>query len=347
MYLPVGTVECACFQTAVMQEAEKEKPRPLEGGDEGSSRSISEPHPTFAMVMRGAVRIGISGWRYGGWRGSFYPRGLPQRSELAYAAGHFNAIELNGSFYSLQRPEHFARWYEETPAGFVFAVKGSRYVTHMLRLLRVETALANFFAQGVLRLQEKLGPILWQFPPQMKFEPARFEAFFSMLPRTQGEAAELGRLHDERLKDRSWLDVGVDRPLRHAVEIRHESFVSAEFIALLRKHRIGLVVADTVDWPLLMDLTADFVYVRLHGSEELYTSGYEEEAITAWADRIDRWSSVREAKDGRKASPKNARARKKRDVFVFFDNDAKVRAPYDAERLIEAVARRSAQMLAS
>lgn len=285
----------------------------------------------------GEIRIGISGWRYKGWRGSFYPTGLPQRAELHYAAERFNTIELNGSFYSLQRPEHFQRWYEETPAAFVFAVKGSRYITHMLRLLRIETALANFFAQGVLCLKEKLGPVLWQFPPQVKFDPVRFEAFFSLLPRTQREAADLGRLHDHRLDQRDWVDVKKDRPLRHAIEIRHESFVCEEFIVLLRKHKIALVVADTVDWPLLMDVTADFVYCRLHGSEQLYASGYEAPAIQQWADRLQRWEHGQEVEDGRKACMGHAPRRKSRDVYLYFDNDAKVRAPFDAEALIRAV----------
>lgn len=289
------------------------------------------------MAAGGAIHIGISGWRYKGWRGSFYPPGLPQRAELEFASRHFNTVELNGSFYSLQRPEHFQRWYDETPPGFVFAVKGSRYITHMLRLLRIETALANFFAQGVLRLADKFGPVLWQFPPQVKFDPVRFAAFFSLLPRTQNEAADLARLHDHRLDRRAWLEVAKDRPMRHAVEIRHESFVCDEFIALLRKHKIGLVVADTVDWPLLMDITADFVYCRLHGSEQLYTSGYEADAIATWANRVQRWAHGLEVEDGRKACTRNARGRSSRDVYVYFDNDAKVRAPFDAQSLIRAV----------
>ncbi|MFP5236016.1 MAG: DUF72 domain-containing protein [Acidobacteriota bacterium] len=289
----------------------------------------------------GEIRIGISGWRYKGWRASFYPPALPQRSELEYAARHFSSIELNGSFYSLQRPEHFQRWYAETPPGFVFAVKGSRYITHMLRLLRIETALANFFAQGVLRLNEKLGPILWQFPPQVKFDPVRFDAFFSLLPRTHREAADLARLHDHRLDGREWLEVPKNRPMRHAVEIRHESFVSEEFIALLRKHKIALVVADTVNWPLLMDVTADFVYCRLHGSEQLYASGYEAPSIRQWADRLQRWACGQEVEDGRKASPRHAPARKSRDVYLYFDNDAKVRAPFDAQALICQVGSRN------
>lgn len=285
------------------------------------------------MKRAADIRIGISGWRYKGWRGTFYPEKLPQRSELEFAARHFNSIELNGSFYSLQKPQHFHSWYNATPPGFVFAVKGSKYVTHMLRLLRIETPLANFFAQGLLRLKEKLGPILWQFPPQVKFDSERFDAFFSLLPRSQKEAADLGSLHDHRLDGRNWLAVERDYPIRHAVEIRHESFACDEFICLLRKHKVGLVVADTVEWPLLMDVTADFVYCRMHGSEQLYASGYEADAIRVWADRVTTWAGGGEVSDGRKACGKDATCRKSRDVYVYFDNDAKVRAPYDAMSL--------------
>ncbi len=289
------------------------------------------------MRAAGDIRIGISGWRYKGWRGKFYPDGLAQRRELEFASRKFNSIELNGSFYSLQRPESFASWYSETPDAFVFAVKGSRFVTHMLKLLRVEVPLANFFAQGVLRLKDKLGPILWQFPAQFTCNLERLESFFSILPRTQKEAAKLARRHDERLDNRSWFRVQEDRPIRHAIEIRHDSFVSEEFIGLLRKHNIALVVADTVEWPLLMDVTADFVYCRLHGSEQLYVSGYEPEAIEIWARRIVQWARGGEVTDGKRASATNAPKAKARDVYVYFDNDAKVRAPFDAMALQQRI----------
>lgn len=285
------------------------------------------------MKEYGDIRIGISGWRYKGWRGTFYPADLAQRQELAFASSQFNSIELNGSFYSLQRPESFQRWYAETPEGFVFAVKGSRYLTHMLRLKGAEAGLANFFAQGLLALEEKLGPILWQFPPNMKFNAARFDDFFTWLPRTHLQASALGERHDERLNGRTWLRVARDRPLRHAVEIRNESFICEEFIALLRRHRIGLVVADTVEWPRLMDVTSDFVYCRLHGDKELYASGYDRDAIEGWARRVTRWAHGEEAEDGDRASAKHARGRRTRDVFVYFDNDRKVRAPADARSL--------------
>jgi uncharacterized protein YecE (DUF72 family) len=264
---------------------------------------------------------------------------LPQKKELEFASRKLNTIELNGSFYSLQRPASFAAWYESTPEDFQFSIKGSRFITHLRRLQEIEAPLANFFAQGVLRLQEKLGPFLWQFPPSFKFNAELLESFFAQLPRTQEEAAELGRRHEARMNGRVWLDVKKNRKLRHAIEIRNESFVSEEFVALLRKYGIGLVKADTVEWPLLMDVSSDFVYCRLHGSEELYASGYSDEALDMWARRVELWSRGKEVEDGKNASSKKGRKRSARDVFVYFDNDMKVRAPFDAQGLQERVSK--------
>jgi uncharacterized protein YecE (DUF72 family) len=285
----------------------------------------------------GEARIGISGWRYKGWRGVFYPKDLPQRRELEYAARIFGSVEINGTFYSLQRPASFARWAEGTPDDFIFAVKGSRYITHMLRLAKIGKPLANFFASGVLRLGAKLGPILWQFPPQFRFNPKKIEAFFKMLPRDMSAAAALARRHDKRVSGRSWLRAAEKRPLRYAIEIRHPSFVNADFIQLLRRYGIALVCADAVSWPRLMDVTADFVYCRLHGSEELYASGYDGKSLDEWAARVAAWARGGDAPDGEFASREKAPKRAKRDVYVYFDNDAKVRAPVDARGLIERV----------
>ena len=281
----------------------------------------------------GRVRVGISGWRYAGWRGDFYPKKLAQRKELEYASRMFSTIEINGTFYSLQRPTSFEQWAAETPDDFVFSLKGSRFITHMKKLRGVEEALANYFAQGLLLLGPKLGPILWQFPPNLSFDRTRFEVFFRLLPRSTKEAGVMAESHCDRLQGRSSTAAGQDRPMRHCVEIRHESFVVPEFVALLREHDIGLVVADAVEWPLLMDVTSDFVYCRLHGSKELYTSGYDDEALQVWAKRVSAWSMGGQAEDGRFASADKAVAKKRRDVFVYFDNDAKVRAPYDAQAL--------------
>lgn len=279
------------------------------------------------------IRVGLSGWTYKGWRGKFYPPGLLQRRELSFAAQRYGAIEINGTFYSLQRPESFARWHEETPADFLFAVKGPRFITHMLKLRRARTPLANFLASGLLRLEHKLGPILWQFPEALRYEPQRFEEFFTMLPRDTSAALTLAREHDHRMQGRNWLHAGTRRRLRHAVEIRHASFHSPDFIRQLRRHRIGLVVADTVDWPLLMDVTADFVYCRLHGSEQLYTSGYDQTDLARWAVRVRAWARGSEPRDAIRVLPRSPVRARGRDVFVFFDNDAKVRAPVDAAAL--------------
>jgi uncharacterized protein YecE (DUF72 family) len=279
------------------------------------------------------VRVGISGWRYGPWRGKFYPADLRQKDELAYAASRFSTVEINGTFYSLQAPASFAAWHDAVPDDFVFAVKGARYITHMLKLKNVEKPLANFFAQGVLALKAKLGPVLWQLPPNFIFNPEKLSAFFALLPRTTRHALALARRHDDKVrKNGTLLKIDADRPIRHALEIRHESFRSADFIRLLRQHDIALVVADTVEWPLLMDATSDFVYVRLHGSRQLYASGYGPRALELWAKRITAWASGREA-EGAHAGPA-ARARR-RDVYVYFDNDAKVRAPFDAINLMK------------
>jgi uncharacterized protein YecE (DUF72 family) len=263
------------------------------------------------------IRIGISGWRYEPWRRVFYPKGLAQRRELEFCGAHFPTVEINGSFYSLQRPEYYRQWYRDTPDGFVFAVKGSRYITHMLRLTNFDKPLANFFASGILDLKDKLGPFLWQFPPMFAYRRERLEPFLERLPRTTRQALELARRRDARMKGRARLAIDADRPLRHALEVRHPSFIDREFVALLKAHDIGLVVADTAGkWPRMLDVTSDFVYVRLHGDVKIYTSGYTDRALDAWARRIRGWN------------------RAGKDVYVYFDNDVKVHAPFDALRLM-------------
>jgi len=286
------------------------------------------------MSRAGAIRVGISGWTYGGWRGSFYPTELRHSDELSYASRQVDTIEINGTHYSLQRPDSFARWHEETPEGFVFAVKGSRFITHLKQLREIETPLANFFASGVLRLEEKLGPFLWQFSPQFGFDRERLEHFFTLLPRDTEAAAALAARHDQRLEGRAWTRTERKRELRHAIEIRRTSFLKSAFIALLRQYDIALVFADSVAWPYAEDLTADFVYLRLHGSEELYASGYSDEALDWWAARIKLWARGLQPNDARLVAPDMTPPRRsERDVFIYFDNDAKVRAPLDARSL--------------
>jgi len=285
------------------------------------------------MAKAGVVRVGISGWTYKPWRGVFFPVKLPQKRELEFAASTFRSIEINGTFYSLQRPSSYQSWAERTPEDFVFSVKGSRYITHLRRLREIETPLANFFASGILKLGVKLGPVLWQFPPNFRYSHNLIEEFFALLPHDSNAAAELASRHDKLVAGRTFFEVNENRRIRHAMEIRHASFVTPEFISLLRKYKVALVCADTVEWPRLMDITSDFIYCRLHGSEVLYASGYDPPAIEEWAQRIGNWARGGESKDGDFASSKPAPKRSKRDVFVYFDNDAKVRAPRDAKSL--------------
>jgi uncharacterized protein YecE (DUF72 family) len=249
------------------------------------------------MVHTGTVRIGIAGWTYAPWRGVFYPKGLTQRRELEYATSQFSSLEVNGTFYGMQRPDAFAGWADCAPHGFMFAVKAPRFITHIRRLREVETPLANFIASGLLRLGGKLGPILWQFPPNFRLDPERLEAFLKLLPHDTKAAARLGGKHDDRLK--------------------------------------APVCADAVGWPRLMDLTSDFVYCRLHGSEQLYASGYDDSSLDEWAERSAIWASGGEPADAERIG--DAGSRRKRDVFVYFDNDMKVRAPFDAKALTERV----------
>jgi uncharacterized protein YecE (DUF72 family) len=286
------------------------------------------------------IRIGVSGWRYPPWRGVFYPADLPQRSELRYLASIFSTVEVNGSFYSLQRPESWERWRAETPESFVFAVKGPRFITHMLKLRDVEQPLANFLASGVLALGPKLGPILWQFSPRLRFDPDRFETFLALLPRDNEAALRLARRRHPRMHGRSRLAIDRPRRLRHAVEIRHESFLDERFVAMLRANGVALVVAETArKWPMACDVTADFVYLRLHGDRELYRSGYGPAALSRWAARIRTWHAGREPAElppgAVRVGPLAPRRGSGRDVYCYFDNtDVKLRAPADARSLI-------------
>jgi uncharacterized protein YecE (DUF72 family) len=283
-----------------------------------------------------ARRIGISRWRYEPWRGTFYPPGLAQARELEYASRRLATIEINGSFYSLQTPALYRRWYRDTPDGFVFSVKGGRYITHVKQLANVGTALGNFFASGVAELREKLGPFLWQLPPRMPFDAERIERFLALLPPDTDAASALARRHDGRLKVRARLAFGPARRLRHALEVRHPSFVAPQFVALLRKYRVAFVMADTAGrWPEFEDVTADFVYLRLHGAVALYQSRYTDEELDRFAARIERWARGAEPPDARWMTDRRAPAARRRDVFCYFDNTDKIEAPGNARRLAE------------
>ena len=266
------------------------------------------------------VRIGISGWTYPRWRGTFYPRGLPQRQELRYAAERMNSVEINGSFYSLQRRSSFEAWAASVPEDFVFAVKGGRFITHMKKLSGIETPLANFLASGVLALDQKLGPILWQLPPSLGFNADRMDAFLAQLPRSAGSAAKIATHHDQRIPDDRALTKAVHPRyrLRHAIEPRHESFRTPEFYRLLRRYKMALVISDNPGkWPIFTEITTDLMYLRLHGHDQLYVSGYSDQELDDWAAKIRSWTE------------------RGCDVYVYFDNDAKVHAPFDAMSLME------------
>jgi uncharacterized protein YecE (DUF72 family) len=279
------------------------------------------------MLSTGRAFIGISGYDYKPWRGRFYPEGLPVRRWLEYASRQFESIELNGTFYSLKSPAVFERWVAEVPDDFVFAVKGGRFITHNLKLRNAEASLGNFFASGVLALGAKTGPFLWQLPATYRFEADRLDGFMRLLPRTSRQAEAVARGHDHRLRRGALVDAVTDVPYRHAFEVRHPTYFCQEFYDILRAHDCGFVVADTAGkFPYAEEVTADFVYVRLHGSQELYASGYTDEELDAWTAKIAAW---------RKAG----RASRGRDVYVYFDNDAKVHAPFDARRLAERVGR--------
>ena len=266
----------------------------------------------------------MSGWRYAPFRGKFYPKGLRQDDELSYAAQRFPTIEINGSFYSLQKPEYYERWRDQTPDDFVFAVKGGRFITHMKKLRDVEVPLANFFASGLLRLEGKLGPLLWQLPANLPYDLERLEAFFELLPRDTFAAARLAKKHDPWLRGRVAVSTKVRRPLRHALEIRNPACATPEFVDLMRRHDVGSVIADTAGkFPYMEDLTSDFVYVRLHGDVEIYASRYSARAIDAWAERVLGWVGGA------------------RDVYVYFDNDIHAHAPFDALALIDAIAKKA------
>lgn len=264
------------------------------------------------------IRVGISGWTYRGWRGDFYPRGLPQRLELAHAAERMTSIEINGTFYALQRPSSYLSWRGQAPADFVFAVKGGRFITHMKKLRDVETALANFFASGLLALGPKLGPILWQLPSNLGFDEHLLSEFFALLPRSTAAAAQLADRHDSKVADNQALTTAeVDLPLRHALEPRHASFDTKAAAGLLGAHDICLVMADSAGrWPRIEAHTSDYRYLRLHGDTELYASGYADAALDRWAGLCREWAAHGQ------------------DVYVYFDNDAKGFAPWDALALI-------------
>ena len=261
--------------------------------------------------MGTSIRVGIGGWVYEPWRGVFYPKGLRQAEELAYASRRVTSIEINGTFYGTQKPESFRRWADETPDDFIFSLKGPRYATHRRLLAEAGESVERFIASGVLELKSKLGPLVWQFAPTKKFDADDFAAFLALLP--------------ERLDGRS---------IRHAVEARHESFVSPAFVDLLRKHSVAPVLVDSEKHPMIADVTSDFVYLRLERSSETIETGYKPAELDRWGNRAKTWAEGGAPDDLPTIAPPMSGGRK-RDVFVYMISGAKVRAPAAAMALIE------------
>ncbi len=258
------------------------------------------------------IRIGVGGWVFEPWRNNFYPKGLSQKRELEYASRHLTAIEINGTYYGSQRPESFQRWHDETPEDFVFALKGPRFATNRRVLAEAKDLIDRFLDSGIVRLKRKLGPINWQFMATKKFDAGDFAAFLSHLPASHDGLA-----------------------LRHAVEVRHPSFACAEFVALCRKHKVAIIIAGDSQFPVIADVTGDFVYVRIMGSSETEKLGYSKAAIGRWAARAKAWSQGEAPKDLPLVAP--APPKKKRDVFLFVISGAKEKNPAAAQALIAAL----------
>lgn len=261
-----------------------------------------------------SIRVGIGGWTFEPWRGVFYPGDLPQKRELEYASRKLTSIEINGTYYGSQKPESFARWRAETPDDFVFSVKGPRFTTNRRVLAEAGESVDRFFKSGLLELKEKLGPINWQFAPTKKFDPADFEAFLKLLPR-EAEG----------------------RAIRHVVELRHESFKTPEAIGLAREHGVAIVLTDSDDYPNIHDVTAPFVYLRLMQASEKARVGYTPSALGLWTKRANEWARGGTPADLDTVAPPETAGPKTRDVFVYFINGFKPKAPAAAMTMIETL----------
>lgn len=270
----------------------------------------------MAKAGTARIRIGVGGWTYEPWRGTFYPPGLPQKRELEFASKHLTSIEINGTFYGSQKPETFTRWHDETPADFVFSLKAPRFATNRKLLGEAGSSIDRFLASGVLNLKDKLGPINWQLPPEKQFDAEEFGAFLALLPKeSQG------------------------RPLRHVVELRHASFRSTEAVALARGHAVAVVIAGDSEYPQIADLTADFVYARIMGTRAGAEAGYLPEALDRWAAHARTWASGGSPEDLEYCTDGRADGRP-RDVYLYVISGYKTRNPAAAMALIERVGAR-------
>ncbi len=261
----------------------------------------------------GTIRVGVGGWTYEPWRGAFYPDKLPHKRELEHASSRLTSIEINGTYYGSQKPESFARWYEETPDSFVFSVKAPRYAINRKVLAEAGETIERFFASGLMELKHKLGPINWQFMPTKAFDAADFEAFLKLLPK-----------HVE------------GRDIRHAVEVRHKSFLVTDFIAMCRAYGVAVVTAPDSEYPLIGDVTAPFVYARLMGTKEGERLGYSVADLDRWAERAKNWASGR-VPDGLPYVEQSHGKADPRDVYLYVISGNKVCNPAAAMALIERV----------
>jgi uncharacterized protein YecE (DUF72 family) len=278
------------------------------------------------------IRIGVSGWNYDEWKGNFYPEGLPESDRLAHAASVFDTIEVNGTFYGLTDPGTCRAWREAVPDHVELAIKGSRYITHMKRMGEPETPLANFFASGILEIGPNLGPVLWQLPARHRFDVERLDRFLALLPKDTVEAAELARGHDRRVEDPAYGD-GSRHRMRHVLEVRHQSFLNEEAVEIVRSHGVALCFSHSAEWPYIEEITAGFVYLRLHGPRLPYASEYSEGELRVWARRIEAWRGGSEPGDAARITEHEPPDRRERDVYVYFDNTAHGYAPADATKL--------------
>lgn len=284
----------------------------------------------------GRIRIGLSGWSYDDWRGDFYPEDLAPGDELRFASREFDTIEVNATFYRLTSPDTCRRWRDETPSDFRFAIKGSRFITHNKRLKDTRQALANFLASGLLELGDKLGPILWQLPADLEFDSVVLETYLAMLPPDTQSAVDLASEHDDRVPDASYGN-GDNQRMRHVVEVRHESFLSPETARIAGRRGAALCFSHSTGWPYIEEITAGFVYLRLHGPEAVYQSPYSDDSLEEWARRIRMWHLGDEPEDASRISGSKTAPRTERDVYVYFNNDMGGHAPRDAMRLREMI----------
>lgn len=264
------------------------------------------------MAKSGKIYCGVGGWNFAPWRGVFYPKGLAQAKELAYAGQHLTSIEINSTYYGSQKPETFRKWARDVPDGFIFSVKGSRFTTNRRVLAEAGDSLKYFFNTGVLELGDRLGPFLWQFAPTKKFDEADFGAFLELLP--------------QKLEG---------KPMRHVVEVRHDSFNTPAFPALLRKFGVAAVYAEHAKYPGIADVTADFIYARLQKGEDDIPTAYPPKALDAWSRRLKLWAEGKEPDDLPKLDAKHKPKAQPRNVFAYIIHEGKIRAPAGAMALIE------------